>query len=235
VAKKQRKPQYITPTGIAVYPWLNKPDTKAFDDKPAKPQFKEKHRLTTAEFEKNNVVLCNGKVIETSLKDLIDEAAEEAFQAALEENPKRQKPRKGQVFRKHVPYSDELDDDGEETGNVLVSFSQNEEIKKKDGEIIKVKVPLFDRRGKPTDVAIYGGSKLKIAFTMRGFANDAAYMAGVTLDIAAVQVIEAQMSLRDAGSYGFGTEDDDEYEEAEEDEGNDQFSDEGSSDDEEEF
>ena len=204
LAKKQRKPQFVTPAGIAVYPWLNKPDTKKFESGNNKPQYKVKLKLTPQEFEK-------------SLKGLIDEAAERGLVEAIAEKKTRKK-----TFSLYVPYEDELDDEGDETGNILVKFSQNAQIRRKDGEVIDIVIPLFDKTGEATDVLVFGGSLIKVAFTMRTFANDATKQAGVTLDIAAAQVLKAVKTARTADAFGFQAEEDDaEYEEAPEDEGDD--------------
>jgi hypothetical protein len=115
----------------------------------------------------------------------------------------------------------ETDDDGEETGNVILKLKQNASFKdKKTGEERHVFVALFDAAGKPINrekTMIYGGSVGIASFTTRPYLVDSTNGAGISLDMRAVQVLQlVSCSERTAGSYGFAAQDG--YEGSDEDE-----------------
>lgn len=182
--KKERNKMFTTPKGIAAYPWLTKPDTK----------FKQ-----AGEFSIRLKVPADEAA---GLVKLIEEAREANFAAVKADNPKKI------VKEADPPYRPELDDEGNETGNILFTFKQSAVIKTKDGEIIKVTIKIFDAKGQPIVGKIVGaGSTVKVAFQLNPFYT-ALIGAGIGLRLKAVQVIDLiEPQGGSASSYGFGEED----------------------------
>jgi hypothetical protein len=163
--------KFTTPAGIARYPWLNKPDTKF------QPEGEYKVGLVLKKAE---------------AKPLIDACAKlQKEVAALNKTKKLAK----------LPFANEEDSDGNETGNVIVSCK----VKCRDGWDRKPK--FFDAAGNRIDVKLGGGSKIKLNVELYGW-HAASLGAGVTLQPVAVQVLDLVEfeSGGNAESYGFGKE-----------------------------
>jgi hypothetical protein len=197
--KKSRKPSYISCEGVAVYPWLNRPDTKFVPAGMTAEEwggvYKTGLQVTAPVF--TSAPYRDGLTYKAFLDNLIDASVEEA---------KREHPKEKKLVKAAFPYKEEMDDDGEETGNFLVNFKQNAKIRRKDGQVIEVKIPLFNARGEAITDAIYGGSIIKVAFTVRNTWMAKEKEAGIRLDISAVQVLKLVKSSRSASDFGFGTE-----------------------------
>ena len=108
-------------------------------------------------------------------------------------------PAKQKKLKLHEVYEDELDDAGEETGRLIISFKS------------KHAPALFDSQ-KPKPQPIKGvdpwkGSVVKIAGAFAGYDMPATKMAGLTKYMNAVQIIELVAGGTDAASYGFDGED----------------------------
>jgi hypothetical protein len=191
--KKPRKPQYVSLAGVAVYPWLNRPDTK-FDKEGKGGVYKTDLRLQASDFETG---LVGGK----PFRQFIDELVEASLAEAQAEHPKERKQ-----IKVRAPYEYETDDTGEESGTVLVRFKQNARITRKDGTVVNITIPMFNAQGQPIEDPIYGGSIIKVAFTVRNTWMQASKEAGVRFDIAAVQALKIQRSDRTATSFGFAAE-----------------------------
>ena len=87
-----------TPTGVALYPWLTKPDTKYNED---------------GEY-KVNLVL--SKEDAKPLLKTINEVFEENLKAEMK------KQKKKDIKTATPPYSEQLDDNGAPTGNLIFKF-----------------------------------------------------------------------------------------------------------------
>lgn len=177
-------PMLKTPAGIAIYPHLNKPDTRFNPEG----QYQVKLRIPSEE-----------------AKDLIaaiDSVIAEEIAKAKKENPKKA------VKEATKPYAIALDDEGNETDEYIFSFKAKAVLSLKDGNKIPVTVKLFDAKGGvfPQEDTIWGGSKLKIAFNAAPF-NTAMAGIGASLRIKAVQVIDLVTGGGgNASSFGFGEE-----------------------------
>jgi hypothetical protein len=197
--KKNRKPSYISCEGVAVYPWLNRPDTKFVPAGMTAEEwggvYKTSLQIPAAVF--TSSVYRDGLTFKAFLDQLVDASVEQA---------KTEHPKEKKLVKATYPYKEEMDDDGDETGNFLVNFKQNAKIKRKDGQIIEVKIPLFNARGEAITDAIYGGSIIKVAFTTRSTWMPGNKEAGVRLDISAVQVLKLVKTSRSASDFGFGAE-----------------------------
>ncbi len=185
---KAKNPMFTTPAGIAVYPWLNKPDTQ-FD---ADGVYKVDLKMPVEDGQE--------------LIAMIDKAIKEQFQAKLKEitKPKDKKA----LCTKHKPYEMVEDDDGNETGEVLFKFRMNAVVRPKDKEPWEQRPKVFDasRKELKPSPRIFGGSTLKVAFQINPYyaANDKS--ASVSLRLVAVQIIELVEGGASAEYYGFGQE-----------------------------
>ena len=161
---------FTTPKGIAQYPWLSKPDTK-FDEEG---QYKV------------NLILS-----QEDAKPLIQQI-NESFAQNLKEETKKNKGK--DIKTANPPYSDELDDDGKPTGNIIIKFKS------------KAIYPpaIFDAQGNVMkDSNIWGGSEIRVNGSIAPY-----YVpligAGVSLRLRAVQVIEyVEGGTGSADRFGF--------------------------------
>lgn len=188
MAEKRNYVKITTPKGIAKYCWLERPNTK---------------------FNKDGVFSVDLILPAEECQDLmkqLDQAAEEAFQEAIA----KAKPAEKKKISKNEPYQMECDEEtGEETGNVIFKLKNNAVFKKKDGSVGKIKILLFDAKGKEIkgETGIRSGSKIKGCVQLVPYFVAGTKQAGVTLRLNAVQIIElVSGSGGDASSYGFEEE-----------------------------
>ena len=92
------KQTITTPTGVALYPWLNKPDT---------------------EYNKDGEYKVNLVLSKEEAQPIIN-TINEVFSENLKDEMKKQK--KKELKKANPPYAEELDDDGKATGNVIFKF-----------------------------------------------------------------------------------------------------------------
>lgn len=184
---KQKLERFCTPAGIAVYPHLNRPDTKFNADG----EFKVKLRLPADDAQ--------------PMIEKIDAAMEQSFADAKagEKNAAKRK----KIKRADPPYSPTYDEEGNETGDIEISFKLRHRVTPRKGDPFTQRPVLFDAKGKPMDENIYGGSRIKVAGEIFPF-NSPTVGAGVSLRLKAVQVLElVSSSGADASAYGFEEED----------------------------
>ena len=173
--------QMTSPKGIANYPYLNEADTKFVAD---------------GEY-KVNLALEDNEVTQKFLSKL--EATRDNLLADFA--PLKEAKAKG----KRVNLADLYDEDGE--GNIILKLKQKAIIRTKDGKSFEKKVALFDRHGKPMTDLIGYGSTIKACFGVCPYYTPSTKLAGVSLRLVAVQVIDLKSgNNEDASSYGFGEE-----------------------------
>lgn len=182
MAEYQKKQKYNSPVGIAGYSWLNKPDTKFNDDGVF---------TTKLILEGDDAV-----AFKSTIDGLVDAAWDELTEGWTE-------GKKGKHTKFH-PYKMEEDDECEETGRLIFNFKQNAIIRTKKGEVIEIKIPLYDRFGRKTNKAIYPGSKIEIEFSTRGWVQAKNKEIGITLDLSAVLVREFAESTGGGGQSAEG-------------------------------
>jgi len=204
--KKEKRPQYVTPKGEALFPWLRKADDRPINGKPQTPAYKLELKLSSEGFEAKT------KAFPKGLKALIDDAVEASHKAAIEDIKagKKDTKKKLAALTKAYPYSEGEDEEGNSDGTVRIKFKRNASFKNKAGEVIKTRVALFDSGMKQLAAEInpWGGSVVKVSFTMRPYYMPATDKAGVTMDLNAVQVLELKaQGERSADAYGFESED----------------------------
>jgi hypothetical protein len=185
-----KQERYVTPAGVASYPWLLKADTKFNKD---------------GEYKVDLVLTDPGDI--TAQIDTV-------LAAYMAQDPSKGKRKKWSV---HVPYSDELDDEGDETGNTVIRFKQNATIRyndKKTGKpmVVHKTIPLFDAKGlRSKGVNPYSGSVLKVAFTINPYAMASRTEYGASLRIVGVQIISL-VTGDDGSADGMGFEEEEGYE-----------------------
>ena len=172
-----------TPEGIAIYPHLNRPDVYKDPNTgvTGKPQYKV--NLSLSQQEATPII----------------EKIEEVKKIALAMIPQGKKQKEADD-----PYYNELDDEGQETGRVVLKFKMNAQIQK-DGRQIDLSPKLFDASGVFINECddIWGGSTLRVSADLVPW-----YMAGpgagVSLRLKAVQIINLKSGGgADASAYGF--------------------------------
>lgn len=161
----QTLPKIVSPKGIAVYPWLNRPDTKFSEDG----DFKVTLKVDAAEA--------------SPLIQKLDDIISDYQQQQSKVDPKMSR------YNVTQPYEEEMDDQGNLTGNYLFKFKQKAKIHTKDGRTIDMKVALVDASRTPTTVNVGGGSEIKIAATVFPYAMNTNKTIGLSLRPNAVQIL----------------------------------------------
>lgn len=189
----------VTPKGVAVYPHLQKPD-----DYEGKRKYKITLRLPADDPKTEQLI--------EKLESLRDDYWENG------EEPKRKFNVKQRAqLKAHPVYRTEEDDDGNPTGFILVSADCNAEFTDRDtGRSVSLKPQLLDAKKKPIpdDVAIWGGSTVRVAFQPYTWAQGGTIKAyGVKMRLKAVQVIDLVSGGGAANVFdeedGFDVSDDD--------------------------
>jgi hypothetical protein len=165
-----------TPVGVAKWAWVSKADTKFNADGDYK---------VTLVLDKNTAEPLI-KTVEKELKE---------FYSGLKSQGKKK------IKEASRPYGEEVDDEGDPTGNVEFKFKSKAKY--------VPRIPVFDAAGKPmTGVDVWSGSKIKVNTTLATY--EAGIGAGVTMRLNAVQVIDLVRG-NDGTAEGFGFDEEDGY------------------------
>lgn len=201
------KPKTHTmPTGTLRYPKLNQPDT----------DYDEDGKYQT------DIILDRNEAAVSKFCDWIDKQVDEQFEAAKAEKKTAAEKKK---LKKTYPYENEVDDETEEeTGRVIFRRvgTKASGFNKSRGERWESRFPqtrLFDAAGKLMTKKIGSGSTAKVAFHVYPYLMESTKMAGISLRLEAVQVIERVEGGASASTFGFGVEGDGEEDD---DEGDDE-------------
>ena len=147
----------------------------------------------------------------------LDTQVEASLEAAKEKNPKLQK-----VLTTQQPYVEVTDDEGNETGEIEFNFKLKASGTTKDGKKFTQRPVVVDAKGHPVlkfdqyknvlnnDFSIGNGSKCKVAFEVNPYMTPATKVAGVSLRLRAVQVVEL-IEFGGGGNFGFEEEEGFEY------------------------
>lgn len=196
------KPQFVkgvTPFGIAQWPHLNKPD-------------EYKGKLTY----KCNVIVPGTDATELVAKIVEEtEKSYEETKAKLQEQAKNGKdgPTKAKAKKalegltKTLPFVDAVDDDGNETGDIVLKCKANATFTDKKTQVEKsIKISLFDAKNKPLKESIWGGSVLRISYSLIPYYVASANTCGVSIRIEGVQVkdLVSGSGGRSGAAMGFG-------------------------------
>lgn len=227
MADKRDSLMIILPRGTAVFPKLNKPDTKFA----AEGVYESKVKLDP---DSNDGMI--GKKAATqdelfaALAALRDKfAAEKKAELAASSDPKNKKKAR-ELTVKDIGEAG-LDDDGNEDGTRIIKAKMKASGTGPKGPWTR-QPKLFDAKGKTMDIngpAIYGGSIIKMAAKAVPYYMAQENSVGVSLYLEAVQVIDlVSGGGRSASAYGFGAEDGYEADDADESAGT-SFNDESAS------
>lgn len=210
-----KKTRYITPKGVANYCYLDKPDTKFKDAG----EFKT--NLTLSAEDAAPFVKMADEMIEKMAQS--EEVAElEAKRIAWNKNPKN-KDKKKQIdeLAVNLPYSPAYDDNGDETGDIIFKFSTAHSGEFKSGkragekwtrwvDILDAKKKLLNpvinkKTGERKAFPVWGGTTMKVAFTVGDYVATPQIGYGVKFYLEAVQVIDLVQG-GGGGDHGFGEE-----------------------------
>lgn len=185
----RKLPQYCTPVAEAAQCFLTKPSTEYDEDG----QYFVKIKLEADAPETKKLL------------KIIDRAADEAFSTA-EERAETGKERKA-LKRAEPSYKMEEDEDGNETGYVLINFKRKAVRTTKDGTKKPIRLPLYDsvlNPISPDEIELWGGSEIIISYKLVPF-NVGSVGVGVSHRLEAVQVIKAVSGgdNRTGDSFGF--------------------------------
>lgn len=183
-SKRDRIP-FTSPQGVAIYPHIKAPDP---------------HKEYGGDF------TCKLRVPAAEAQEFIDflEGVRDPY--AAEEKKKDPKKKKWTVAD---VYEEELDDDGEETGNLIFKFKLKHKIVDREtGEVKFTQRPaVFDSDGNQLKKVpnVGGGSTLIVGGTVVPYAMAATKLLGVSLRMEGVQILDlVEFGGRDAESFGFG-------------------------------
>ena len=168
---------FTTPSGVAQYPHLSKPDTKFV------PKGQENVNLGSYQTK----LILSEKQAEPIIEQI------NAFFTEFLQG-EQNKANKKELKTANPPYEQELGEDGKPTGNIILKFKSS----------AAYKPAIFDAKGKPMmDSNIWGGSEIRVNSFISGY-NVATVGVGVGLRIRAVQVIKlVEGSAEGASRFGF--------------------------------
>ncbi len=183
--KPQKKAErFVSPEGVAVFPRLTTPDTKFK---------KEGERSVKLRLPPNEAA---------PIIKRIEEATSKAYQKECIVREVDELSRS-----EYLPYSNEMDDQGKPTGNVLFKFTQKASFKdKKTEQVVQLPLRVVDKYGKDVTEEVWGGSRVKVCYYMKPYYTEKVGF-GMSLKMAAVQVMElVTKGAAPASAYGFTVE-----------------------------
>lgn len=193
----------ISPRGVAIYPRLNKPDTKYVPEGVYHVKLKMDTDLPEIAAFIKQIDDWHNESVEAAVAQLMEEGKCKTEAAA------RKKVKDGDK-----PYQYIEDEDGEDTNFVKVNFKMKAKvISKKDGKEYELNPDFFDAKNATIDAnkvpAIYSGSELRIAFVPKLWFT-LKLGASVKLQLEAAKILKlVSGSGGDADSYGFGDDEGD--------------------------
>ena len=183
--ERKKLVRLTSPAGTARYPWLNNPDTQ---------------------FNVDGVYKVNLLIPNEEAKELCKVLDEHAAAAFADAKAAAKTPVIAKQITLKYPYAPFLDEAGEDTGMTEFKFKMNAVITTFTGEKKVMKPHIFDANGKamPVCPAVYGGSKLKVNFSLAPYYAASNKQAGVSLRMNAVQILELVTNGSGSGEmYGF--------------------------------
>lgn len=176
MAEQKKREQFRAPRGVFVYPRLNEPDTK----------FK-----VEGEYSVKLALEPDANEDHKKFLDKLEAFYEQSKKEATEELVEKGKGKKTalKIATDGKPWKPEVDDEGEETGRVLVKFAAKATgVNKKTGKPWTFKLPLVDAKKHPVSKSVWGGSEGNILFEPYGWYTALGF--GVSLKLKAVQVVK---------------------------------------------
>lgn len=202
--QKRVRVKLVSPKATFRYPKLNEPDYGT-DDYPIEGGAYSVQLVLPAE---------DAKVLIDQLQPHYEKAIAEG-QEKFDQLPVAQRKKHG-ALKEQMFYTEEFDKETEEpTGNVIFKFKMKASGKdKKTGKPWSRKPTIFDAKGKPMNPvpSIWGGTTGKVSLEVGGYFVQGQVMAGISLSLNAVQIIDLRSGGGgDAASHGFGEEEGYEY------------------------
>lgn len=221
--KYQAGPKFVTPRAAAIWPRLNEPDTK--HDAAGVYECKQELPLDNAVVQKikaKAMELAQAKFDEVKEAHAGDSHVyfdEEEFDAKVAELKKAGKNaliKKLKLITLVEPMAPEIDDDGDETGTVMIKAKMKASgvYKKgpKTGQRWERKPNIFNAAGKQlmSPPKIGGGSEVKMSIELNPYYAASDGKVGCSFRLEAVQLLTlVQFGARDAAGFGFTAEDGD--------------------------
>ena len=171
-------PRYVSPLGVAVYPYLHKPDTKF------NPDGDYKTTLRIAKADAKDII----KLIDEAIVASTNHVKKNGSKSVKTANP---------------PYKN--DENGDYLINFKLKAKVNN---KKTGNSWSQKPALFDATGKPIakNTIVWGGSEMKVSYELVPY-HTTLVGAGVSLRLKAAQILKLVSGEgAAASSYGFAKE-----------------------------
>jgi hypothetical protein len=167
--KREKLPRFTTPLATAVYPHLITPDTK---------------------FDADGVYKCDVKLTREEAQPFIDEL--EAIRDKFWDGLVAEDKKLARQYSKESVYTDELDDDGNETGMVIFKTKMKAKVTSKKTKKTYVSEPrLFDAANQRIHPeSVYGGSRVRVAGEVKPYKMDSTKKVGVSLRLKDVQIVE---------------------------------------------
>jgi hypothetical protein len=195
MATRKKSEKFTTPAGEAAWPFLSKPSF---------------HFSELGDY-KVDLILSEEEASE--LIEMLKEKTDELYKSRIEEMKKSADGKtkaKAKNLSKYFPFGPEFDDDGEETGRVVIKFKRKASYKdKKTSEVKTITIPIFDAKGVliKSELKMGNGSIVKVCYLMSDFYNPKDNQVGYSLKIMAVQLLKLVEFGASASAYGFGEED----------------------------
>ncbi len=162
------KPNYnvfTTPVGELVYPWVTKADVRYEPDG----VYQTKLLLP---FEGAQELIATLEGVLNGFIETLDVAKQASYNAA-------------------PVYEEEVDEEGQETGNILIKFKLKALVTPREGDpFTQAPVIIYAQDGSKVEEPVYGGTIARLKGQIVPYTNAAAKVAGVTLRLRAVQVHE---------------------------------------------
>ncbi|SKB49236.1 hypothetical protein [Sphingopyxis flava] len=190
-------PLMHTPRGVAIWPALNEPDFKY------KKEFGEYHARIRLE---------PGAPGLAELIEAAEAIRDEAYDAKVEELTRQKKGALLKQLTKADVIKPEINqEDGEETGFLVLRAAASAGGKKKDGSTFTKRPHLFNSQGRPlkNPPPIGSGSELILSVRPMDYETDGGKTIGARFELEAVQVLKAvSFGERSASDYGFSAVED---------------------------
>lgn len=183
-----KKHIFTTPKGIAIFPWLSKPDTKFNADG----EYKVNLRLPEEA----------AADLRTKLETILDDYWNEFIETI--KPPLRKQWKRAEIME------EVLDDEGDSTGDVLMKFKLKAVVRPKGKEPF-VQRPIGYDAGSPPkelskDVSVFGGSIIKVNFQAIPYDLASSKTVGMSFRLLKFQVIELVSGAGGAAPSEFGSE-----------------------------
>lgn len=206
---KKRYIKVTTEKGVAKFPSITVPDTK----------FNADGEYATGVIldptPKTLALVATLKKENDAAYDAAKAELEEAFRTAAGEKKAKAKMALTKLSKAVGPVKPVFDDEGNETDRFEIRFKMKATRKDKAGNTIRQKPALFQADGTafPPGKDVWSGSIVRVSGSVNPYYIPGTGEAGISLRLSAVQIITLRTKgSGDAGSYGFGAEDGDSFE-----------------------